>query len=1242
MAKKNEAKVTFLADTKSFRENVNQANNVLRNLSAELRLNAEEMKTNGTSVDALTERKKLLEEQLDQAKNKTQNLAAQMEAATRIYGENSAEVLQLETRITNARIAEERIQQEIDRVKGQLIDQAAAANKSENALEQLERTISEQESALSALKREYEAAALEFGENSDEAQELARRITDLSGELNQNRSRLSDVQTAADRASDSFDDLADNTNDAAQSADDSADGWSIVKDVIADLASQALQAAIEGFKELAFESEVAIDKLQAQIGASSADMEKYGEVARDIFKNGWGESLADVTEAIGTVTTVMGELDKTSLQNVTENAMTCADVFGWDVKESVRAANSLMDQFGISSEEAFNLMIQGAQEGLDQNDDLLDTINEYSVQFKQAGYSADDMLNMMVNGAKKGTWSVDKLGDAVKEVNISIKDGTADEVFKELKLGTEEATVSAMELTDEYADLESAQAKYNEAVRKYGENSEQAEAAQEKLSKAQEKYNELASETTINIDGIKAAFAAGGTEAQTAMQLVMTALMDVEDETERYTLGVQLFGTMWEDLGEDSVEALLATEGGIRATNDAMAQVKTDAYDNLATSVTTLGRSLKDEILTPIVEEISPAVKGFVDWCNQHMTVIAPIIKGIAVAFGILAAAIAIQGTINLVTKAFAILNITLLSNPILLVAAAVAGLVVALSGFVSTSDSYRSAAIENAKATTEFQRGLENLQPSITAVEDLTNKAGQSVSDLDRIISEAETNITKIMTDEYGKQKQLRDDDIADIKEYNQQIHEAKLEQLNIIRQAQDIELTQLQRTLEKEGMLTQEAASQAIVDARAAYEQSAQATQDYYDSEYARIVAFHTQKGTLNSEEMHRHLDELDARHAEEVKKNEAKKNAVIEIVAAEGAAWADYESSKWENVNLNAKSGRVVYETMLNDLATENNKSFLQLYLTAKSEGAKIPPVMEKTATDMLLAFDDLPEDLDEAGKEALTGLISGMEDEIPGLENMSEMTADEIVETITTELGIKRGGGGQASTELKGVGRNAVRGLEEGIKSEQKEVETATELMAEGVLDTANEEFECQSPSKAMKRTGQYLVEGLASGIETKKSWLTTKLSTFASGVKNKINDLFGVESPSRVTAETGKYLALGLAVGIEDNADAVLFPMHKIVEDIKGIDAESEWNSLAGSNASLRYDVSAQLGDYVSSAIDSNSPYAILDDLIDAVEDLASRAINIDIDSMRVATATAGASDSVSGNRLNLKTRGLAL
>lgn len=452
-----------------------------------------------------------------------------------------------------------------------------------------------------------------------------RAYRNLQSEIIRAEASLNDYQRQANEAGDA-------SQDAAQ---ESAEGWTIVKDVIADLASQAVQAAIEAFRDLMLESEAAFDLLQAKIGASDDAMRKYGDVAKDVFKNGWGESLADVTESIGTITNMLGDLDQAELKNVTENAMTLRDVFGWDIQESVRAANSLMDQFGLTSDEAFNLMVQGAQRGLDQNGDLLDTINEYSVQFHDAGYSANDMFNMLSNGAETGAWSVDKLGDAVKEMNIRMSDGTVGDALTKnaelLGLNADEAFVLSKTLAD------------------------------------------------------------GGEAGEEAMHKILEGILGIENPTLRYQMGVAAFGTMWEDLGEDAVRALLDTEGGIKSTNDAMSQVKTDAYDNLATSITILGRTLKSELLDPVVNAITPAIKGLVNWAIEHMNIVKPIIIGVAAAFGVLAGALAISGVIGAVTKAMQILNTTLLANPITLVVAAIAGLVAAFVMAYKSSETFRN-----------------------------------------------------------------------------------------------------------------------------------------------------------------------------------------------------------------------------------------------------------------------------------------------------------------------------------------------------------------------------------------------------------------------------------------------------------------------------------------------------------------------------------------------------------------------
>ena len=418
-----------------------------------------------------------------------------------------------------------------------------------DAYSRLQKQISEQEAELETLRRSYANVALEQGETSTEARQLANQISQLSGDLNENRQRLNAADQAADQ-------LGNALEDAGQDAESSSEGYTVLKNVLANLVTEGINKAVDAFKELATEGDTSLAMLEAKTGATSSEMEGFKDVMYEVYNSNYGDSLGDVSDKLATVIQMTDDLDNASLAQITKNAIALEDVFGFDVTESMRTVNSLVDQFGISSEEAFNLVVQGAQNGLNQNDDLLDTINEYSVQFKNAGYSANDMFNMLANGAESGTWSIDKLGDAVKEYNIRWNDGTAAEALEELGFNADEM-------------------------------SEKLESGAESSGKA--------------------------------MQQVITALMGVEDEQERYILGQTLMGTMWEDLGEDTVAALMNTQGEIDSTINAMEQLDSAAYDTLESSLSQLGRTIKSEVVQPVAEELTPAMKEAVEYVNANV-----------------------------------------------------------------------------------------------------------------------------------------------------------------------------------------------------------------------------------------------------------------------------------------------------------------------------------------------------------------------------------------------------------------------------------------------------------------------------------------------------------------------------------------------------------------------------------------------------------------------------------------------
>lgn len=100
-----------------------------------------------------------------------------------------------------------------------------------------------------------------------------------------------------------------------------------------------------------------------------------------------------------------------------------ADAFNVDFRETLIATNALSKQFGISANEALQLVKDGFLAGGDANGEFLDTLKEYPAYFKEAGISADQFVAIVTQTNKMGIFS-DKGVDAIKEANLRLREMT--------------------------------------------------------------------------------------------------------------------------------------------------------------------------------------------------------------------------------------------------------------------------------------------------------------------------------------------------------------------------------------------------------------------------------------------------------------------------------------------------------------------------------------------------------------------------------------------------------------------------------------------------------------------------------------------------------------------------------------------------------------------------------------------------------------------------------------------------
>lgn len=387
--------------------------------------------------------------------------------------------------------------------------------------------------------------------SSESVAKMAQKYEELQRDLQEAHTRISGLEAELER-------LGNETEDNSEKFEALGDSASKMGDMLKTAISGAV--AFFGVSKVteAIDSELkAVNQFQARVGASSKEMKEYRSEIKDLYNDGMGESLEDVANSLATIKTSTNLVGK-ELVSTTHNALLLRDTFDFDVGESTRAVKMMMDQFNLSSETAYNLITQGAQKGLNKNDDLLDTINEYSVHFKQLGFSADEMFNMLENGAKSGTFSVDKLGDTIKEFGIRAIDGS-------------DTTVTAFKMAG------------------------------------------------LNADSMAKKFSKGGSDAKEAFTETIKALKDMKDPIEQNTAGVNLFGTMWEDLGAKGVFAISNLNGEISSTSDALEKMNEVKYEDLGSTFTVFGRNIMSSFTEGITSDSGDLIESIRDLQEKIM-----------------------------------------------------------------------------------------------------------------------------------------------------------------------------------------------------------------------------------------------------------------------------------------------------------------------------------------------------------------------------------------------------------------------------------------------------------------------------------------------------------------------------------------------------------------------------------------------------------------------------------------------
>ncbi|MDO0926784.1 phage tail tape measure protein [Streptomyces sp. TG1A-8] len=305
----------------------------------------------------------------------------------------------------------------------------------------------------------------------------------------------------------------------------------------------------------ALEQGVNNDLLAAQLGATPAEAKKLGEAAGAVYSDGYGESVADANEALKNLWQqglVPAGATADEMSNISKQAMDVATVLGDDVGPTANAVGQMLKTgMAKNAQEAFDILTRGAQTGVNKAEDLLDTFNEYSTQFRKMGLDGKTAMGLISQGLQGGARDADLVADTIKEFSIRAIDGSATTIAGFKAIG-------------------------------------------------------------LNADDMRAKIAAGGPAAEQALGLTLDKLRAIKDPAERSAAAVNLFGTQAEDMGkalysldvDTAVQKLGKVDGAAKSAGDTM-------HDNAANKVKQFTRGLQQGIVDFLGATVIPVVESF-------------------------------------------------------------------------------------------------------------------------------------------------------------------------------------------------------------------------------------------------------------------------------------------------------------------------------------------------------------------------------------------------------------------------------------------------------------------------------------------------------------------------------------------------------------------------------------------------------------------------------------------------------
>lgn len=219
-----------------------------------------------------------------------------------------------------------------------------------------------------------------------------------------------------------------------------------------------LAAMFVGSAKASEEFEVSIRQLSALTGASGEDLEDLKQKVLDLSDE-TGKSASEIADAFKLIGSQSPQLlkDSDALADVTKAAITLSKASGMDVVDSGKAVTTVMNQMGVSADNAGHIidaMAKAAQAGSGDIDYITTALEKSGSMAASVGVSFDEItaaIEMMASKESSADVAGSQLKSTLLKLSVSKKDAFNPEKAGGLKEALDNIAKSGMNTADKIA-----------------------------------------------------------------------------------------------------------------------------------------------------------------------------------------------------------------------------------------------------------------------------------------------------------------------------------------------------------------------------------------------------------------------------------------------------------------------------------------------------------------------------------------------------------------------------------------------------------------------------------------------------------------------------------------------------------------------------------------------------------------------------------------------------------------------